>query len=167
MLVIEFLEPNKLYNLDQKIKMFIILVFLSTIFLIISLLTLIWMPPYFLYGTLYGLLGLYSSFLLIVLIIKLFKNKSVSRMYGILLYFVRISWFTLFFCLGVFLINPLLSDEKGVELLLRPINIFTFLAVYTLYVWSVYFLPIYDLILRKLIDKKIMKKSTSDMEKGE
>ncbi len=154
MQVTEYSVLNKLYKLDSKRKMLIIFSFFSILFLFGSLLTLIWLPPYILYGTLYGLISLYLSFVVIELSFFLFKNRKPSRIFGLLLYFIRILIFLLFLLFALFFLNPFFINEKGVELIMKPINLVSFFIVYAFYIWSVYFLPLFDLILKKLIDKK-------------
>ena len=76
MQVIGSLELNKLYYLDIKKKIILISTILILFTFPIILLTLIWLPPYIVYGALYGIFALYLSYFMIELFVHVLGRKK-------------------------------------------------------------------------------------------
>jgi hypothetical protein len=55
-------------------------------------------------------------------------------------------------------------NVKGVELLMKPINIFIYLLVYSLYYLAVFLIPIYDYVIFFFLKRKNNKNIIKDQK---
>ncbi len=155
---IGFLElSKKLYNQNLHLKMSIISIVLSVILLISFSFTIIWMPPFLLYGSLLGFFSLLLSFFLLYLFYVFFGNTKSIRLFGLTILFIRLIVIICVLLLVILIINPLFFDNKGVKLVYQPINIFTLIGTYSTFMFSPYIVFIYDFILKKNIEKNKIK----------
>ncbi|AHK22237.1 hypothetical protein X271_00128 [Candidatus Hepatoplasma crinochetorum Av] len=162
MLVIESMVLSKLINLNLNFKILINFTILALLSIIISFICFFWYP-FVLYSFLYSILLVYFLFLITFIINKfLFKKISISK--SLILFVVRITFFLLFFFIAIYLINFAILNVKGVELLMKPINIFIYLLVYSLYYLAVFLIPIYDYVIFFFLKRKNNKNIIKDQK---
>lgn len=158
--VIEYSEQNKYQKLFKffektKNKIFLISIFINIFLIFIFLFLLIWIEPYFLYGSLYGTFWLIISYFFINFFEKIFSKKKIINFYSIFIFSIRFFVFLISFLILIFLLNPLIFNQKGVKLLWEPINLFSYLFSYYMFSFSTFLLPFLDFFIKKLKDKKI------------
>ncbi|CRX37257.1 / / hypothetical protein / 127139:127651 Forward [Candidatus Hepatoplasma crinochetorum] len=165
MLAIEFMVLSKLINLNLNLKILINFTIIVILSLIISFILFVWYP-FVLYSFLYSFLILYFVFFITYLINKIVKNK-ISILNSLILFALRITIFVIFFFVAIYFINFSILDIKGVELLMKPINIFIYLLSYSFYYLAILLVPIYEWIIFSFIKRKNYKNIRKDKLKNE
>lgn len=165
MLAIEFMVLSKLINLNLNLKILINFTIIVILSLIVSFILFIWYP-FVLYSFLYSFLILYFVFFITYLINKTVKNK-ISILNSLILFALRITIFVMFFFVAIYFINFSILDIKGVELLMKPINIFIYLLSYSFYYLAILLVPIYEWIIFSFIKRKNYKNIRKDKLKNE
>ncbi len=148
---------KKLFKQNLHSKLAIISFFLSLVLLILFSFTMIWMPPYLFYGSVFGFISMLISFLLIYLYYLLFKNNKSIVFFSLSILFIRLFIIVLSLLLVILFINPLFLGNKGVKLIYQPINIFTLIGTYSTFVFSPYVVVLYDFVLKRNIEKNKFK----------
>lgn len=101
------------------------------------------------YGTLMGIIILWIANLIIWLLwFKIPRiNKTMSKITPIGVWAVRIGIFIPIFLIVVFYINPSISSETGLKLLLSPINILALIFAYSINMFSYLTIGIIDVFI--------------------
>lgn len=165
MLAIESMVLSKLINLNFNLKILINFTIIVILSLIVSFILFAWYP-FVLYSFLYSFLILYFVLFLTYLINKILKNK-ISILNSLILFALRIAIFVIFFFVAIYLINFTILDTKGVELLMKPINIFIYLLSYSFYYLAILLVPIYEWIIFSFLKRKNYKNIRKDKLKNE
>ncbi|BDV03398.1 MAG: hypothetical protein HPPSJP_1190 [Candidatus Hepatoplasma scabrum] len=151
---------SKLINIDYNLKILINFTIIAFFTLIISLIIYHWYDFVF-YSFAYSFLVIYFMIMITFLVDKLFKNK-ISVLISLFLFLIRIIIFLFFLFLAIYVINLMILDTKGVELIMKPINIFIYLLSYTLYYLALFLVPFYDWILFLFLKRKNDKNIKND-----
>lgn len=148
-------------------KLFILSFIWIFIFLLISFILYFFLGPQLIYGCLYGLGFFLLAFFIIWLSDFYFKKKEFSvAIESWIIFLTRITFYVIGSLLIIFVFNSLNQDVDGVELILKPINFFTFSLVYFSFNFSVVLLIVYDWLIDKIIDKKRIKMYKANLTKS-
>lgn len=138
---------DKWLKLDVFYKSLFFSIIYSSLIFVISLILLI-INPYFLYGTIVGVLLLFLSYFIIWIL--WYKIKSIEtfmiKTTPILVPLLRIILFLIVYLILIFVVNDKSKSENW-NFLLLPVNTFMFLFVYTLPVLSYFTTGLIDLII--------------------